>query len=114
MITFRHNAWILSTPETTYVFRKTETGHLKHLYYGPAIAHADKLGEDDISAMSVRRVFPSGNLISYDADHPALTLENVNLEMSARGRGDIREPFLEIVQADGSRTSDFVYDCRIT
>ena len=110
MITFRHNAWILSTPETTYVFRKTETGHLKHLYYGPAIAHADKLGEDDISAMSVRRVFPSGNLISYDADHPALTLENVNLEMSARGRGDIREPFLEIVQADGSRTSDFVYD----
>ena len=71
MITFRHNAWILGTPETTYIFRKTETGHLEHLYYGPAIAHAESLGENDLAAMSVRRVFPAGNTISYDADHPA-------------------------------------------
>ena len=63
MIIFRHNAWILGTPETTYIFRKTETGHLEHLYYGPAIVHADKLAADDIGAMSVRRLFPSGNLI---------------------------------------------------
>ena len=110
MIIFRHDAWILGTPETTYVFRKSETGHLEHLYYGPAIAHADALGSDDIAAMSVRRVFPAGNMISYDADHPALTLENLNLEMSSRGKGDIREPFLEIVHSDGSRTSDFTYE----
>ena len=30
--------------------------------------------------------------------------------MSALGKGDIREPFLEIVHGDGSTTSDFV--CR--
>ncbi|MCR5072652.1 MAG: alpha-galactosidase [Clostridiales bacterium] len=110
MITFRHNAWILGTLETTYIFRKTKTGHLEHLYYGPAIAQAESLSGDDLAAMSVRRVFPAGNMISYDADHSAVTLENVNLEMSSRGKGDIREPFLEIVNADGSRTSDFLFD----
>ena len=33
----------------------------------------------------------------------------MKLEMSSYGKGDIREPFVELVYPDGSRTSDFVY-----
>lgn len=39
-----------------------------------------------------------------------LSLEDVCLEMSSYGKGDIREPFIEVVHADGSFTSDFLFD----
>ena len=70
----------------------------------------DLISAGDILALTQKQVFPCGNLISYDEDHPAVTLENMNLEMSSAGKGDVREPFVEIVHADGSRTSDFLYD----
>ena len=111
MIIKKDGAWILATPETTYVFRITETGHPEHLYYGPALLQiTDELTSGDIAAMTQRRAFPAGNLISYDEEHPAVTLEDMALEMSSVGKGDVREPFVEVVFADGSRTADFLYD----
>ncbi len=107
MIQVLKNAYALHTPGTSYVFRVTETGHLEHLYYGPALG---PVTEGDISAMEEKRVFEAGNMISYDESHPYVTPEDLRLEMSASGKGDIREPFLEIVHADGSRTSDFLFE----
>ena len=96
--------FLLTTEHSTYAFRATETGHLEHLHYG---ARLDLMEAD---ALAEKREFPSGNLISLDADHPAVTLEDMRLEMSSYGKGDIREPFVEIVHPDGSVTSDFRFE----
>ena len=37
MIQTENNVFVLSTKNTTYAFRKNETGHLEHLYYGRKI-----------------------------------------------------------------------------
>ncbi|MGN1188111.1 MAG: glycoside hydrolase family 36 N-terminal domain-containing protein, partial [Lachnospiraceae bacterium] len=95
----------LTTRNTTYAFRVLPTGHLEHLYYGRKINTA---GAKD--ALSRKQTTPAGNTISYSTDNVAFTLETARLEMSAYGKGDIREPFIELVHADGSFTSDFLYD----
>lgn len=48
--------------------------------------------------------------MSYSDENVSFSLEAARLEMSSYGKGDIREPFLEIVHDDGSFTSDFLYD----
>lgn len=99
-------SFVLDTEHTTYGFRVLETGHLEHLYYGRKI----RLDEASLEAIGEKRIFPPGNTCLYRADHPELSLEGICLEMSAHGKGDIREPFLEVVHADGSVTSDFLYE----
>lgn len=37
-------------------------------------------------------------------------LEDMCLEMSGAGHGDIREPFVSLVYPDGSRSVDFLYE----
>ena len=104
MITIDESLYLLDTEHTTYAFRVTETGHLEHLHYG------GRLSVQETEALTEKRAFPSGNLISLDAEHPAVTLEDMCLEFSSYGKGDIREPFLEVVHADGSFTSDFRFE----
>lgn len=112
MIRNAKNVYVLSTPRTTYMFRVLSTGHLEHLYYGAALYGGSIVMDEelleDAEALGEKKVFPSGNMISYDAEHPQLTLEDMRLEMSSAGKGDIREPFIEIIHADGGRTSDFL------
>jgi len=113
MILDRDGQFVLNTRNTTYAFRVMETGQLEHLYYGKRI----RVGEnfEGIEALREQWAFAPGNTIVYDNDHRQYSLENVCLEISSLGHGDIREPFLEIVYPDGSRSSDFVYDSfRIT
>ena len=99
-------AFALETERTSYAFRILETGHPEHLYYGEKIP----LDPAALDALGEKRAFPTGNSVSYDAEHPELVLENVCLEFSSLGKGDLREPMLEIVAPDGSRTSDFLYE----
>ena len=47
--------------------------------------------------------------MAYDKDFSDVCLEDMKLEMSGYGKGDIRAPFVEIAHEDGSRTCDFVY-----
>ena len=96
--------FILNTRNTSYVFRVIETGQLEHLYYGRLI-HGD-----EPSVLNEKRVFAPGNTVTYNGDHPELSLEDIRLETSAIGKGDYREPMVEVVCADGSSTLDFVYD----
>ena len=49
----------------------------------------------------------------YRDDMKNLSLSDIRLEFSANGKGDDREPFIEVVHADGSRTSDFVYESAV-
>lgn len=104
--------FVLNTANTTYAFRVVETGHLEHLYYGKKIkirsTETDTL-EQQLHGMVEKHVFAPGNTISYDGVNWKYSLEDMCLEMSALGRGDVREPFLEIGHADGSFTSDFTF-----
>ena len=96
--------FVLDTDKTTYAFRVMPTGHLEHLYYGRKI----RLDSDD--GISERWEFAPGNSSVYDEKNASLSLEDVRLEVSFPGKGDVREPFAEIVNSDGSFTSDFIFE----
>ena len=106
MITKKGSLFLLETDRTTYCFRVMESGHLEHLYYGP---HLGVLEEEDAEALTEKRAFEAGNMIVYSDTYKTLTLEDLCLEVSGCGKGDIREPFVELVFADGSRTTDFLF-----
>ena len=102
--------FILETEHTTYCFQVTDTGHLEHLYYGRKLTFSEKLNGGELEPLVEKHVFAPGNTNVYDGAHSAFSLEDMRLEMSSYGKGDIREPFVELVHADGSMTSDFLYD----
>lgn len=107
MIRREKEYFIIETKNTTYCFRVMETGHLEHLYYGRKISLPEGKGAE---ALIEKQVFIPGNLNAYDKVHNSFSLEDVCLEMSSYGKGDIREPFVEVVHADGSYTSDFLFE----
>ena len=96
--------FVLDTSKTTYAFRVMESGHLEHLYYGRKI-HVDS--DDGLKELSE---FAPGNTNIYDSENGRFSMEDIRLEVSTIGKGDVREPALELVNSDGSRTSDFVFD----
>lgn len=96
--------FVLDTKHTTYCFRVMDTGHLEHLYYGKRLKFSG-LPE----TLTEKTAFVPGNTIPYSKQHPNISLEDVRLEVSSYGRGDIREPFVEIIHEDGSYTSDFLF-----
>jgi len=106
MIRQLEDVFVLDTKHTSYCFQILPSGHLEHLYYGKRI-RIEQASEAD--ALKEKRVFPTGNSITYSVESPELSLEDVRLEMSSYGKGDIREPFVELVYEDGSVTSDFLY-----
>ena len=106
MITRLGNVFVLETKNTTYCFRVTPSGHLEHLYYGKKIRLED---EAAVEILTEKQAFLQGNTNAYSEEFKTFTLEDICLEASALGRGDIREPFVEVVHGDGSYTSDFVF-----
>ena len=100
-------AFLLDTEGSSYAFRVLPTGHLEHLYYGKRIGPETA---EALASLTEKRSFQPGAVIAYDAEHPTVVLEDLCLEMSAPGKGDIREPFLELVHHDGGRTSDFLFE----
>ena len=101
------NLFVLDTASTTYAFRVLPSGHMEHLYYGKKIRIQT---EADAVVLTEKKVCLPGNAVSYSKDYPALGLEDLCLEMSSHGKGDIREPFIEVTHADGSYTSDFLFE----
>ena len=118
MIHESNHYFLLNTNHTSYAFRVMDTGHLEHLYYGKKI-RVPKTGNavSESGAISIglealveKHAFAPGNSLMYDKEHTAFSLEDMCLEMSALGKGDIREPFIEMIHADGSMTCDFLFD----
>ncbi len=105
MIIKDDNCFILNTTNTTYAFRVMDTGHLEHLYYGRKI----NISKETLSAIVEKHEFINGNLNYYDNEHKNIGLENIKLELSSYGKGDIRESSIDLVFEDGSFTSDFLY-----
>ena len=107
MIREQEKCFILDTRNTTYCFRILETGHLEHLYYGRRIT-LEK--EEDAAALTEKHAFMPGNTNAYNQENTRFSLEDMRLEMSSYGKGDIREPFIEVIHEDGSYTSDFLFE----
>lgn len=102
--------FVLDTAHTTYCMKIHESGVLCHLYYGRKLEIEDS---ESLKAIDVRREFSPGNTCIYSAEHGSLSLEDIPLEISSYGKGDVREPLLEVIHADGSATSDFVYELSV-
>ena len=107
MIRNLDQVFVLDTKSTTYCFQVLETGHLEHLYYGKKIRIE---ASSDVKAIAEKQAFPPGNGNVYDSNFPKFALEDMRLEMSSYGKGDIREPFIQVIHRDGSYTSDFLYE----
>ena len=60
--------------------------------------------EEEAVILTEKRLCLAGNAVCYSPEYPALGLEDVCLEMSSHGKGDIRDPFIEVTHADGSYT----------
>ena len=99
-------AFVLDTENTTYVFAVSPSGHLEHLYYGGRI---NLNNASDCDVFREKREFEAGNSIVYSKEYPTVLPEDMCLEFSTLGHGDVREPFIELVRADGSRSGDFLY-----
>ncbi|MBO4425875.1 MAG: alpha-galactosidase [Clostridiales bacterium] len=95
--------FILNTAHTTYAMKVTDTGHIEHLYYGRKI-HAD-----DADGLTEQHEFAPGTSSVYSQEASNFSLDDMRLEMSSYGKGDLREAFLEVINPDGSMTSDFLY-----
>ena len=97
--------FVIETNTTSYCFRKLNSGQLEHLYYGEKMDAFDGAFE----ALCPVNKYPAGNLCTYSKDFPDVALENMCLEYSGYGKGDVREPLVVIRNTDGSLTSDFIY-----
>ena len=102
--------FILDTEHTTYAFRVMDTGHLEHLYYGRKLTIPAGEEQTAAAALIQQHAFPPGNTSIYDKEHGNFSMEDVRLEISTHGRGDVREPYLKVLHGDGSTTSDFRYE----
>ena len=99
-------AFVLDTQTTTYVLSVAPSGHVEHLYYGPRVTITDA---EQCEVFREKREFEPGNVITYSHKFNTVVLEDMCLEMSSGGHGDIREPFIELVRANGARSSDFKF-----
>ena len=88
----------LETAHTAYAFKLLENGYLQHLYYGNK---ADCVLDDSFQKRNAN--------VRYSTEYP-YCMENIPLEYSSVGKGDVREPMVVVTRADGCFTGDFVYE----
>ena len=92
----------LHTHNTSYLIALLPTGQPANLYYCPRLAdqpHWDELLPAPAAGY--------GTMVTYDKNYPSFGLDDVCLETSGLGKGDFREPMIELEAADGQRTTDF-------
>ncbi len=109
MIFVRDNNFILNTKNTSYAFGTTKEGMLEHLHYGSRVSVDDETAADALRAMHEKISHGKGTAVTYEPGSVTAT-EDMLLEVSSLGKGDYREPFAIIEYADGSRTTDFIFD----
>lgn len=95
----------ISTKDTSYILTVLKSGQLSCVYYGHRLTE-----RDDYSALLERHDVPYGDMVSNSKQYPLLGLDDVVVEVSSPGRGDFREHSIIVRYADGSTTSDFVYE----
>lgn len=92
----------LNTDRTSYIMQVSPSGHLKHIYYGKKIS-----AEHSLEAMTPVRRYVPGNSISYDNN--TVSQEDMCLEASTWGMGDLGEPFIDAASRGITLSMDYVY-----
>jgi len=92
----------LYNDDMSYIFKILKNGQLGQLYYGKAIR--DSHNFDHLLELSSRDMAPC----SFENDK-LFTLENIKQEYPSYGSGDMRYPAIDILQENGSRILNFVY-----
>lgn len=111
MITEKNGRFLIETDHTSYLFYVDPAGFLAHLYYGEKLF----LTEEGIDAMIPVTSNQNGCSIIADQKESTISLDDWCQETSFRGRGDLGQPMIELVYADGSRSCDFRFESfRIT
>ena len=96
--------FILDTAGTTYAMQVAKTGNIEHLYYGK------KIHIDDSDGLTEQHEFAPNCTVSYSGEDWRISMQDMRLEVATHGKGDEREASVMLVNPDGSRTSDFVYE----
>lgn len=86
MILCKNNLFKLDTPNTTYMFRVSDTGHPEHLYYGPYLPFTG-----DLSCYEICTGLRMPTIVNYADSAPRTYLTMLPLETSSFGKGDLRE-----------------------
>ncbi len=91
----------LHTKDTSYVMNIKEYGKIEQVYYGKKIREDENLNLEKQTSEFAHSVLYKSK-VSLD------TLEKVSLELGESGKGDFREPMINLRTKDGY-TTDFCY-----
>lgn len=94
----------LQTEHTSYIFRVMENGELGQIYYGSKI-HVQEHYQNLIS----REIHDATPALSEGM--PDFQPELIKQEYASLGKGDYRYPAFQIKQKNGSRITEFKYEC---
>ena len=114
MITVNDRIYILTTKNTQYMLRISPEGHPEHLHYGGVIVPEQSLRDADVvgeavKALQDKKCAPGGTATIYTEKEPNYCMEDMLLEISGVGKGDYRQPMLELRNYEGVTTTDFVF-----
>ena len=100
----KNNVFHLTTDKTSYLFRVMKSGQLEALYYGRKIRNTDSFEH-----LYDKHLGGFANSVAYSTDDKSLSLDHIALEFSAYGKGDYRQPAVQLMHEDGNFTTDFKY-----
>lgn len=103
-ITNQDRDFHISTDKTSYIIRILDSGHPAGLYYGAKIRN-----KETYDSLYANFSLWTGSSTSYSPETEQFCLDSVCLEFPGFGKGDYREPAVELLYADGTRVSDFTY-----
>jgi alpha-galactosidase len=95
----------LRTRRTSWVVRVGRFGHLEQLHYGTLLTGLSVHGVGSLTAKPTE----TGTQVSYSADDPAYSLDAIPLSWSGIGKGDYREPPIEVGMPDRTVVTDLTY-----
>lgn len=108
MIQTSDGLFLLETDHTSYAFSVSGHHLPEHLHYGERLGD-ERNRQELIKALSQKVSHGKGTTVNYVKDEHIIT-EDLPQEVSSCGKGDFREPAILLSYADGSRTSDFLFD----
>jgi alpha-galactosidase len=109
MILVKNDHFVLNTDHTSYVFGVNPEGMLEHMHYGASVSVNEENHAESMRAMHEKVSHGKGTTVNYNKETMTVA-EDILLEVSSVGKGDFRSPSVLIRYADGTDTSDFVYE----
>jgi len=94
----------LSTKNTSYIMKILDSKHIGHLYYGRKIRE-----KNNYDHLLQNYTLPLGNATDYSTETKHFTLDSTPVEVGSYGKGDYKQPSIELSYKDGSTVSDFLY-----